>query len=75
MVPILLFSFFHSHLSVSFTIRHPIAPQDKPVPNQHEPRAADQHATYHCFMATLWQLYGNFMGDPGDDGDDGDHGS
>ena len=56
MVPILLFSFFHSHLSVSFTIRHPIAPQDKPVPNQHEPRAADQHATYHCFMATLWVI-------------------
>ena len=26
---------------------------------------------YHCFMVTLWQLYGNFMGDDGDDGDDG----
>jgi hypothetical protein len=26
-------------------------------------------------IIALWQLYGNFMGDPGDDGDDGDHGS
>jgi hypothetical protein len=24
-------------------------------------------------IIALWQLYGNFMGDPGDDGDDGDH--
>ena len=39
--------------------RHPIAPQDKPVPNQHEPWAGADHAVsllYGNFMATLWVI-------------------